>query len=83
VKRRCAYCGSAADGAYSIHRDGFCEGPEVPLCNACGATESPTLREIWSRIGRSPACLECDEDILPGDERVGSFHAWCNGQAVS
>ena len=47
---RCVYCGAPAEGNYSIHRDGFCEGPEVPLCDACGAHETPTLAEIWARI---------------------------------
>ncbi len=74
---RCSYCGERAEGNYSVHRDAFCEGPEVALCDVCGSGESPTLREIWARIGRAKACLECDEDIRSSDERAGSFHSWC------
>ena len=50
LKRRCTYCGEPAEGNYSIHRDGFGEGPEVPLCDAHGAHELPTCAEIWARI---------------------------------
>lgn len=48
--RRCAYCGGPAEGNYSIHRDGFCIGPEVPLCDRCGSRQYPTCGEIWNRI---------------------------------
>lgn len=51
-KKRCALCREYAEGEYSIHRDGFGVGPEVPLCNACGSKESPSCEEIWRRIGR-------------------------------
>ena len=47
---QCANCGSPAEGNHSIHRDGFDCGPEVPLCDACGAGENPTCEEIWDRI---------------------------------
>lgn len=47
---RCVYCGSAAQGNYSIHRDGFGVGPEVPLCDDCGGYEYPTCAQIWARI---------------------------------
>jgi hypothetical protein len=48
----CAACGAPAQGNYSIHRDGFCDGPEVPLCNGCGSEETPTLPQIWAAIAR-------------------------------
>ena len=48
----CAACGCEAEGNYSVHRDGFCVGPEVPLCDACGDSERPTLTEIWDAIAR-------------------------------
>lgn len=51
---KCAYCGRPAEGNYSIHRDGFCEGPEVPLCDAHGSEPTPTEQEIWQRIARRP-----------------------------
>lgn len=50
--RRCAVCRKKTEGEYSIHRDGFGEGPEVPLCNECGSGEPPTCEEIWALIGR-------------------------------
>lgn len=50
-KEECAACGSLiVDFSYSIHRDGFCDGPEVPLCDACGAHETPTCGELWAAI---------------------------------
>jgi hypothetical protein len=54
--RSCAACGAAAhpcehdNRGHSIHRDGFGVGPEVLLCCACGANETPTLAELWARI---------------------------------
>src|SRR5688572_24383288 len=47
---RCSFCGDPAEGNYSIHRDGFGVGPEVPLCDDCGAHPRPTCGEIWDRI---------------------------------
>lgn len=46
----CSYCEGAAEGNYTIHRDGFGEGPEVPLCDACGSRPEPTCEAIWERI---------------------------------
>ncbi len=48
----CAYCsGPLPDPiGYTIHRDGFGEGPEVPLCNGCAQFPSPTCEQIWDRI---------------------------------
>jgi hypothetical protein len=46
----CAYCGGPAEGNYSIHRDGFGEGPEVDLCDAHGGQPEPGLGEVWERI---------------------------------
>jgi hypothetical protein len=48
----CAACAGPADGNASIHRDGFCEGPEVELCDACGLGETPTVEELWEMIAR-------------------------------
>jgi hypothetical protein len=73
----CVYCGSPAEGNFSIHRDGFGLGPEVPLCDGCGDSEEPSLAEIWAKIGQASECERCDEEIRPGDERRGSFHGWC------
>lgn len=76
-ERRCAYCGDRAEGKYNIHRDGFCQGPEVPLCNGCGGAEKPTEREIWSRIGQAKNCIRCEEPIKLNEKRFGSYHARC------
>jgi hypothetical protein len=46
----CVYCGKKAQGNYSIHRDGFGVGPEVPLCDGCGSSRRPSCHEIWSMI---------------------------------
>lgn len=50
--RLCAYCGGRADGNFSIHRDGLGRGPEVPLCNRCGGSETPTCEQIWRLIAQ-------------------------------
>ena len=51
MKEKCAYCGREIEQVnYMIHRDGFGLGPEVPLCDGCGAFPLPTLGEIWERI---------------------------------
>jgi len=46
----CVYCDGPAQGNHSIHRDGPDTGPEVPLCDVCGADVTPTLAEIWDKI---------------------------------
>lgn len=48
----CAACGKPLPWGikFTIHRDGFGEGPEVPLCRACGEHETPTCEELWDRI---------------------------------
>jgi hypothetical protein len=46
----CAACGAPAVGNHAMHRDGFCKGPEVEICDACGEEEHPTLDELWSKI---------------------------------
>lgn len=50
VGKPCAYCGERSQGRYSIHRDGFSEGPEVALCDEHGGNELPTCSDIWARI---------------------------------
>lgn len=50
VLRPCAACGRPAEGRFSIHRDGFCVGPEVDLCDACGSEPEPTLADLWASI---------------------------------
>jgi hypothetical protein len=49
----CAYCGERTQGNFTIHRDGFNKGPEVHLCNACGGSAFPTLKEIWAKISKA------------------------------
>jgi hypothetical protein len=53
----CAFCGDVAGGTpeYTIHRDGFGEGPEVPLCRRCGGTDAISCSEIWARIAKPVA----------------------------
>lgn len=53
----CAYCGIAVSGEpeYTIHRDGFGKGPEVPLCHPCGSSPKPSCTDIWNRIAKPSA----------------------------
>lgn len=51
----CAYCGRPSQGNFTVHRDGFGVGPEVPLCDGCGSTPEPPLCEIWDRIAEPSA----------------------------
>jgi len=45
----CANCARPAEGNYSVHRDGFGVGPEVPLCDWCGGSAaSMRLDEMWA-----------------------------------
>ena len=50
----CSFCGEEIKGEikFSIHRDGFGVGPEVPLCVECGSYSTPTCEEIWNKIAR-------------------------------
>ncbi len=50
--RYCAACGAIAEGRYSIERDGPLMGPEVPLCDRCGAHDEPTMEQLWHAIAR-------------------------------
>lgn len=55
-RKRCAFCGAWAEGNFSIHRRPPCNGPEVPLCDACGGEDGPSCEEIWAVLalpGRS------------------------------
>ncbi len=55
-EQNCAACGNPAaldsDGAplHTIHRDGFDDGPEVPLCDDCGSHETPSCDALWRMI---------------------------------
>ena len=48
----CSFCGTEIKGSveFSIHRDGFGIGPEVPLCVECGSHRVPSCEEIWAKI---------------------------------
>jgi hypothetical protein len=63
--RTCAACGNPSEGKRSIHRDGFGEGPEVWLCNACGMHETPTLEELWARIAERIAAGHKPSEVAP------------------
>lgn len=52
VAEECAACGALAEGNFSIHRDGFMVGPDVPLCDACGGHLLPTCDDLWEQIAR-------------------------------
>lgn len=50
VGKPCCYCGTPSEGHFAIYRDGFGEGPEVPLCDEHGGTDDPSASDIWARI---------------------------------
>lgn len=49
IVNACAYCGQKSQGNYKMTRDGAV-GPQLPLCDDCGAEPYPTLQQIWARI---------------------------------
>ncbi len=54
-QKTCAYCERVINGEvhFTIHRDGFGEGPEVDLCDGCGLDSMITCEEILAKISRS------------------------------
>jgi len=68
----CAHCWKPAEGNYSIHRDGFGEGPEVPLCDACGGEETPTCEDIWHKTSKTvepqTSIFVCGPQCREGEE---------------
>jgi len=52
IDQGCASRGGHAQGNYSLYRDGFCKGPEVPLCDPCGRDAAPSLGQLWENIKR-------------------------------
>lgn len=81
--QRCAFCSRRAEGNFSVHRDGFCIGPEVELCDHCGLYPTPSLPEIWAKIGQASECERCDKPFAEGEERSGSHHVACFEELVS
>lgn len=60
VGKPCSYCGKPCEGHFAIHRDGFCVGPEVPLCDEHGGSEEPTVEAIWTRLAMLRAATMTD-----------------------
>jgi hypothetical protein len=56
VGAECAACGKPAalkasgEPLHTIHRDGFSVGPDVALCEDCGAHELPDCPTLWAMI---------------------------------
>lgn len=48
----CPACGAAIKGRahFGIHRDGFGQGPQVSICDACGGNEAITCEDLWAAI---------------------------------
>jgi|ETNvirnome_2_300_1030623.scaffolds.fasta_scaffold01500_7 hypothetical protein len=60
MERECAACGLEAEGDAGTHRDGFCDGPQVWLCNPCGLFPEPPLEHVWALIAaRRPLAARC------------------------
>lgn len=56
MSEACSYCKKPVPVVeYSIHRDDFGEGPEVPLCVECAEDGTITCEMIWDRIARPGA----------------------------
>jgi hypothetical protein len=72
VGKPCAYCGQPSEGFFSIHRDGFDEGPEVALCIEHGGYETPSCEEIWDRISQAgKKHVQADQAIVKiGGEEI-------------
>jgi hypothetical protein len=56
----CSYCGTVETGEpqWCIHRDGFDDGPQVPLCSGCGENDNLSCDDIWTRIALPSASGE-------------------------
>ena len=67
----CAACGDDVGPAapFAIHRDGFCDGPEVALCRFCGGSEFPACESLWRSIG-------IRWRAMVGVDSVRRLHAW-------
>ena len=65
-RERCAACGRSSEGHYSIHRDRFEAGPEVPLCNGCGSKPTPTCEQLWAAIAKRLPGLSLTAEPSPG-----------------
>jgi len=50
MDEQCSACGEPSEVNFSIHRDSMGEGPEVPLCDACGKDPTPTCEQLWEAI---------------------------------
>jgi hypothetical protein len=70
---KCAYCGDNFEKLeHSIHRDGFGDGPEVPLCEECYAAH--TCEEIWQVIAKRPIrCTSFAQYLAIGARASGSI----------
>jgi len=67
---KCAYCGNAAQGNRSIHRDGLGIGPEVDLCDNCGSGSQPSCDQIWDRIAISKERPKKSVQVLKADGKL-------------
>lgn len=45
----CQFCQIPMEGmeGYALHRDGFSDGPELPLCRQCHDDDSITCEDVW------------------------------------
>lgn len=53
----CAICNGPHESKWSIHRDGFGEGPEVFFCQSCFDTFH-TCEEIWDVLSLKRQCMK-------------------------
>lgn len=67
---KCAYCGGPAQGNFSLHRDGFCQGPQVDLCDNCGSGSTPSCEQIWDVIAVRKDRPRSTKEALKADARL-------------
>lgn len=75
VGKPCSYCGKPCEGHFAIHRDGFCVGPEVPLCDEHGGSEEPTVEAIWARLALLRAATMTDPPMAGVNALVAELEA--------
>lgn len=63
-KYKCTYCGATFEALqYSIHRDGFGIGPEVPLCSGCVENPLILMEDIWERIAYPEPLIDAIKEV--------------------
>lgn len=46
----CVWCGAPSEGRYTCPVEGDARGVALPLCDAHGRAERPSIFEVWARL---------------------------------